>query len=122
MNKILLLILILTGCRNSDSIKTQRFVPGVYIRHFKADYSAGDDTLYISRLGTDNAYRVIRKSTFRRIKNKKSGSPEQKVESWIVRYDSDKKNLYEQKKERILMPLPDSNKLWVGNISYLKIE
>ncbi len=122
MNRIFLLALLLTGCSSGDSSKIKQSVPGVYTRHFEAGYSRGDDTLYISRLDAGNTYRVIRKSTFRRIKNGRAGSPEQKAESWIVLYDADHKNLYEQKKERILTPLPDSNKLWVGNSTYLKIE
>ncbi len=122
MNRLFLLAVILTGCGDRNSSKIRQSVPGVYTRHFEAASSTGDDTLYISRLGEDNGYRVIRKSTFRRVKNKRSGSPEQKVETWIVLYDASSNNLYEQRKERILTPLPDSNKLWVGNSSYLKIE
>ncbi len=122
MNKIFLLAMILTGCSNGDSSKIRQSVPGVYTRHFEAEYSKGDDTLYISPLGGTNGYRVIRKSTFRRLKKGRPGDPEQKVESWIVLYDANHKNLYEQKRERILTPHPDSNKLWVGNSSYSKIE
>lgn len=122
MNRIFLLTLIVMGCSSGDNGKIRQSVPGVYIRHFEAEYSTGDDTLFISKLGGDNGYRVIRKTTFRRIRNKRTGNPEQKVESWIVLYDASHKNLYEQKRERILTPLPDSNRLWIGNISYSKIE
>ncbi|MBE7174253.1 MAG: hypothetical protein INR73_27010 [Williamsia sp.] len=122
MNRLFLLALILAGCSNGDNGKIRQSVPGVYIRHFEAAYSRGDDTLFISRMNGTNSYRVIRKSTFRRIKNKRWGEPEQKVESWVVLYDFENKNLYEQKRERRLTPLPDSNKLWVGTSSYSKIE
>lgn len=122
MNRLLFIVFILAGCGSGEEGKIRQSVPGVYIRHFDARYSKGDDTLFISRLNDGNTYRVIRKSAFSRVRNHLYTAPEQKVESWVVVYDYKNKNLYEQKRERLLVPLPDSNRLLVGNTAYLKIE
>lgn len=122
MKSIILFAIIMIGCSGDESGKVRKSVPGVYTRHFEAQYSIGDDTLYITQLDGGNTYTVIRRSTFRRIKNKVVGQPEQKIESWTVIYDYKDKALYEQMRERVLTPLPDSNRLMVGSSAYVKIK
>lgn len=122
MNRIVIFAIILMGCSSNESGTIRNFIPGVYTRHFEAQYSLGDDTLYITRLNGSNTYTVIRKSTYRRIKNKVVGEAEQKIESWTVIYDYRDKSLYEEKRERMLTPLPDSNELLVGGSAYFKMK
>ena len=122
MKKFILFTIVLMSCSGNDSGKIRDSIPCIYTRHFEAQYSVGEDTLYITRLNEGNTYTVIRKSTYRRIKNKLIGESEQKVESWRVIYDYRDKNLYEQKRERLITPIPDSNKLMIGSSAYLKIK
>lgn len=122
MNRIILFAILLIGCNSNESGKIRKSIPGVYTRHFDAQYSVGDDTLYITQLEGSNTYTIIHKSTYCRIKNRVVGQPEQKIESWTVVYDYRDRTLYEQKRERLLTPLPDSNKLLVGSSAYLKIK
>ncbi|MDQ2753438.1 MAG: hypothetical protein M3R72_10495 [Bacteroidota bacterium] len=122
MKIIILFAIILMGCSGNESGNIRNSIPGVYTRHFEAQYSVGDDTLYIAQLNGGNTYTVIRKSTYRSIKNKVIDQPQQKIESWMVIYDYRDKSLYEQKRERMLTPLPDSNELLVGGSTYLKIK
>ncbi len=122
MKSIILFAIIMIGCSGDESGKVRKSVPGVYTRHFEARYSMGDDTLYISQLDGGNTYTVTRRSTYRRIRNKVVDVPEQKIELWTVIYDYKDKVLYEQKRERMLTPLPDSNRLMVGTSAYVKIK
>ena len=78
MKKLILFAIVLMSCSGNNSGKIRESIPGIYTRHFEAQYSMGDDTLYITQLNNGNTYTVIRKSTYHRIKNKMIGEPEEK--------------------------------------------
>lgn len=119
----LLIVLAITAIScNSGTSDIKEFIPGVYIRHFEGLYSKGDDTLIISKIDGGNAYFILHRTTFQKLHNNQLLAPEQTTENWSAIYNPRDKILYEQKRERMLSFMPDSNKMFVGGSAFYKIK
>ena len=121
MRLLIILAIVVISC-NSGNSDIKAFIPGVYIRHFEGLYSKGEDTLIISKIDNVNSYFILRKTTFQKLRNNQLSAPEQTAENWSAVYNPRDKMLYEQKRERMLSFMPDSNKLFVGGSAYYKIK
>ncbi|TKK64713.1 hypothetical protein FC093_21945 [Ilyomonas limi] len=121
MRLFIILAIAAISC-NSGTTDVKAFIPGVYIRHFEGLYSKGEDTLIISKIDGVNSYFILHRTTFRRLRNNQLSAPERTTENWSAVYNPRDKILYEQKRERMLSFMPDSNKMFVGGSAYYKIK
>lgn len=121
MRLIIILAIVAISC-NSGATDVKEFIPGMYIRHFEDLYSKGDDTLIISKIDNINSYFILHKTTFQKLRNNQLSAPEETTENWSAVYNPRDKILYEQKRERMLSFMPDSNKMFVGGSVYYKIK
>lgn len=121
MRLLIILAIVAISC-NSSSSDVKEFIPGVYIRHFEGLYSKGDDTLIISKIDGVNSYFILHRTSFQKLRNNQLSSPQQTTENWSAVYNPRDKVLYEQKRERMLSFMPDSNKMFVGGSAYYKIR
>jgi len=77
-----ILMLLLFGCGQSASIA------GTYVSRQSEDYGSSRDTLVIVPAAGEDNYSVLRRSTFRRLREGKLQPEEQKVFQYTGRYDS----------------------------------
>jgi hypothetical protein len=119
-NIILIVIaaVLLAACSSDE---TRAFIPGTYVNHAEGEYSVADDTLLIESSESNN-YRIIRKTGFNQIRNKKQGRREYETEDWTAIYDEGTKTLTETRKGKLLTFYPESGRLFVGKKEYRKID
>ena len=122
MRAVIILALRITSCNTNNASSVREFILGVYYRHFESLYSKRDDTLIISSLNNGGSYLIVHKSFFQKFHKNAFLAPQQSIENWSAVYDDRDKILYEQKRDRTLSFIPDSNKLLVGGSAYSKIN
>lgn len=118
----MIMALVAISCNPNESSTVREFIPGVYCRHFESPYSRGNDTLIISPMNDGSSYLIIHKSYFQKFRYNKLSDPEERIENWSAVYNVRDKILYEQKRDRMLSFVPDSNQLFVGGSAYYKIK
>lgn len=105
----------------SSQTDTKDFIPGIYVREVKNEFSVGRDTLVISPFNT-NTFSIIHKGSYQRIKNGKLKPVERKYENWTATYDNNKQVLQEIKKGKVFLFDQSKNILFVGKSPYKKIK
>jgi hypothetical protein len=99
------------------------FIPGVYVRSFKGEFSIGKDTLIINRPAARNNYYTIQHNgCYRRIKDKRLLEPKCKSETWIGIYDEANNVLIEQKHGKLISFIRDENVLLLGSSRFNKMK
>ena len=111
------LCIIFYSCNSGNDTN---FIPGTYVREVKNEFSIGKDTLVIGAVNP-NAYTIIHKASYQRIKEGKLLPVKNKTENWPVTYDRDNQILQETKRGRIIS-FPSRDMLLVGGSPYRKIK
>jgi hypothetical protein len=112
--------LILFSCDNR-SHTTKEFIPGIYVRKVKNEFSIGHDTLFITAVN-NGTYSLDYNASYQRIKDGKLMAVENKREKWLANYDATKDVLVETRLGKILFFQQDSNLLYVGRSPYQRIS
>ncbi len=110
----------LAACQNeSDNIKA--FIPGIYVKEAKSEYSVACDTLHITSLG-GNAFLIEQSTGYQPIRNGKLLSRKFKKEKETGVYDSQKQVMNETSSGRLLIFNPAGKTLLIGSANYHKIN
>jgi precorrin-2 methylase len=109
------------SCGQNESDKVKSFIPGSYCKVVNNEFNTGNDTLIITELN-ENIFRITRISSFNKIRNKKKGETDRKIEIWTALYNKDERVLHETKKGKVLSFLPDKKIVMVGSSEYEKIK
>ena len=112
--------LLMAACQSQTS-KTQDFIPGTYVNFAKGDYAIANDTLLITQL-SDNNYQLIRKTTYQAIRNGKLLPKHHKTDKLVAVYDPQKLELDETTTGRVFRFDPDKHILLIKQASYQKIK
>ncbi len=110
----------LAACQNeSDTIKA--FIPGIYVKEAKSEYSVASDTLHITSLG-GNAFLIEQSTGYQPIRNGKLLNKKFKKEKQTGVYDPLKQVMNEASSGKLLIFNPARNALLIGSANYHKIN
>lgn len=115
------LMLSFSSCNGFTSDGLKDFIPGTYVRTIDHEFARGSDTLVITHLN-GNAYQVVKRSRFVRIRNGKRQPFEKQTDTWTAVYDKEEQLLRASITGKRLIPLPRENKLLVEASLYEKIK
>ena len=112
----------ISACQHRTT-QTADFIPGTYVNHAESAYSISDDTLEVTvDETTENTYRLLRRSTFRRIAEDGSkGEPVHQREQWTAVFNPETGTLTETRKRRNITVQPESGTLTVEKRVYNKL-
>lgn len=82
----IIFILMVIGCKDkSTSVKIEKFIPGVYVRQYKDEYTKSFDTLEIRKVTQSGGYRysVIKKTTYKRLNIREFPTNNAKLKEWV---------------------------------------
>jgi hypothetical protein len=119
----LIISVILLGC---DWIKTDNvkpFIPGVYARHYKDEYTNSYDTISIRLInppGT-NDYTIIKRSHFEKLSDNGKMIPGYELKHWTGTYDDKTKTIWLQAAGKRIYFDPDKEELKIGTEPYKKL-
>jgi len=110
----------LAACQNeSDTIKA--FIPGIYVKEAKSEFSVANDTLHITSLG-GNAFLIEQSTGYRPIRNGRLLNRKFKKEKQTGVYDPQKQVMNETVNGRLFIFDPDKQVLLIGTAKYQKIN
>lgn len=110
----------LAACQNEgDTIKA--FIPGIYVKEAKSEYSVANDTLHITSLG-GNAFLIEQSIGYQPIRNGKLLNRKLKKEKQAGVYDPQKQVMNENPSDRLFIFNPDEQVLLIGTAKYQKIN
>ncbi|WP_374950076.1 hypothetical protein [Mucilaginibacter sp.] len=96
MKKLMLLILIGCSLIFIACHKTENSVSGVYVMHFKNEFSIATDTIIITAYNlAASTFQVERRDGYHRIREGKILAKEFKQEHWMATFDKEKQRLSE---------------------------
>lgn len=120
---VLLVIIAVFSFSCGNNTKSSVDIEGTYVTHFQNEYNITDDSLIISSVkSSDNAYDIIRRTGFIKIRNGKQLAKEFKTVRWVSSYNTDKQLLQETDLGRQISVLPDTHKLKLGSSEYTEIK
>ncbi len=112
----------LVSCRFKNRSDTVRdFIPGVYVRMFEDSTGSGRIVLSISEV-QEGHYFITRKSSVVNNRHGKEQSAREDSTMWRAIYDPRHRLLHEQRKGKVLLFVPEENRLLIGGTAYLKIK
>lgn len=110
----------LAACQNeSDTIKA--FIPGIYVKEAKSEFSVANDTLHITSLG-GNAFLIEQSTGYQPIRNGRLLNRKFKKEKQTGVYDPQKQVMNETVNGRLFIFDPDKQVLLIGTAKYQKIN
>ncbi|MBN8880517.1 MAG: hypothetical protein J0I32_23440 [Sphingobacteriales bacterium] len=118
---LMAMLLLLVACASRTGQRLRVFIPGVYARAIDQEFAVGHDTLIIRHV-QDNNYEIIRRSTFRPIRNGRKLAPVYSREAMIGLFDECNQVIREQRKGKLLRFFPMGNKLLLGSSEYRKVK
>jgi hypothetical protein len=114
---------VLQGCSESNNDKIRKFVPGIYVRHFRNEYSTGSDTLkIIEHDAKAGIYFIDEKEGYQQQLDGKVFPAQYKATKHTALYNESTHQLTIQNTEDIITVLPDKNKLLLGRTEYQKVK
>jgi len=115
-------LLFFMSCRFADlSDVVREFMPGVYERVVDDSMGNGKIVLVVSHRSGDG-YTVERRSVLSRIRRGVELPVERDTTLWSAVYDAKHRILQEQRKGKVLLFVPEENRLLIGGTAYLKIK
>lgn len=110
----------LAACQNEgDTIKA--FIPGIYVKEAKSEYSIANDTLHITSLG-GNAFLIEQSTGYQPIRNGTLLKKKFKKEKQTGVYDPQKQVMNESSSGRLFIFEPDKQVLLISTAKYQKIN
>ncbi len=110
----------LAACQNEgDTIKA--FIPGIYVKEAKSEYSVASDTLHITSL-SGNAFLIEQSTGYRPIRNGRLLNRKLKKEKQTGLYDPQKQVMNEVSSGRLFIFDPAGQVLLIGTAKYKKIN
>lgn len=110
----------LAACQNEgENIKA--FIPGIYVKEAKSEYSVASDTLHITSLG-GNAFLIEQSTGYQAIRNGKLLKKKFKKEKQTGVYDPQKQVMNENPSGRLFIFNPAGQVLFIGTAEYQKIN
>jgi len=117
----LLIVLLLTACDSLLQSKDVRnFMPGVYTRHYKDEYTESDDTIAIHEKGA--TYEVTKRSRQVKIIDGKPLEPHYILVKWTGVYNAEQKHLWVEPAAKAILFDADKKELSIGTQPYKKAE
>lgn len=110
----------LAACQSEgDTIKA--FIPGIYVKEAKSEYSFACDTLHITSLG-GNAFSIEQSTGYQPVRNGKLLNKRFKKEKQTGVYDPQKQVMNENPSGRLFIFNPAGQVLLIGTAKYQKIN
>jgi len=110
---------LLSACQQS----LQDYVPGTYVSENEGQFSISKDTLVISMVDDQsNAYRIVKNSAYRKIRNGKLKPQEFDSKTWQGTYDEKSHVLTTSPEVKSFLFFPEKRTLMLGKREYQKIE
>lgn len=118
-------LFIVMGCNEkstSDNVKA--FIPGVYVRHYKDEFTNSFDTLEIKKLTSSGSegFMVVKKMKYERLNQKNTSTFNMKKEEWIGIYENNSKTLLLEPEGKRVYFDPEMLEAKMGFFPYKKIK
>jgi hypothetical protein len=114
---------VLQGCTESNNDQIRKFVPGIYVRHFRDEFSTGSDTLDITEHdGKAGIYFIDEKEGYQQKLDGKVFPAQYKTKEHTALFNETTHQLTIQNGGDIITFLPDKNKLLLGRTEYEKVK
>jgi hypothetical protein len=114
---------IISSCTNSKTDTGVDFIPGVYVKEIRQEFSHGKDTLLINVFDKDaGTYTIVRKTSYQQQIDGQKFPPKRERHQWIAVYDPVTKQLREQNKEKTYFFSEEKGLLLTGGSEYKKVE
>ncbi len=117
------ILTMLAGCRPSPPKEVPSFLPGIYVSQSENEFCRITDTFVIRRIRLEgDHYRVIRKSSFQRIRQGGNMPVEYQSEQWEAVFEEPDKVLRGTEKGKELRYVPGENRVYNAETGYEKVE
>lgn len=117
----LILCLLLFSCDLLTKEETKNFIPGMYTRHYKDEYTDSYDTIIIKSI-SDKDYMVTKKSSYQKLNDEKIWVPGYEVKKWMGTLDKGTASLFLPTPGKTIFFNGKNKELRIGTEPYKKIK
>ena len=114
----------LFGCVTSATKDEVRpFIPGIYTRHYKDEYTDSYDTISIHLVTQDGSagYVIVKRSRFQKLDDKGHPVPGHELKKWMGVYEEESKTIWLQTAGKRIYLDPAARELKIGTEPYKKL-
>lgn len=118
-----LIYLICFACKMGSNTKSQRSLPGVYVRLINHEFATGNDTLVVTLLDRHTGtFSILKKAGFIQFVDGKAVNRKSTTEKFTAVFDEATGTLNDNHKMKTFTPVPDKGLLLSGSLSYKKLK
>lgn len=112
----------IVACDSMDT-KKQNAIAGKFVNQSQSEFSKANDTIQVIPFNVDaNVYKVVRKTSYQRIRNGNVGPYQHSSESMMAEYNDRNALLTDKKRGRVYSYASNGNELMIGSSIYKRIE
>ena len=115
------LCILLSSCDLLVKDQLETFIPGIYTRHYKDEYTDSYDTIWIQSI-SDDEYIVTKKSSFYKLNDQNIPVPGYEIKKWQATYDNGSGMLFLPAPGKPVLFDMKNSQLRIGTEPYKKLK